>query len=227
MPARCGGLQACCLSHLQLWEREVPNAGSSLDHRDISPPASSHSDAGKPLAWQRLSGLQRYPAWNARINEEESWERYNLAFFSWHGSVTSCCQDPFLGELEHSTGSAGVEGIRQQFRHTPASPSACIFVCHGPVEFKGDITTTAPPRLSSAQTVQTPTSLAGRAKTQFWICFLQVCLVCEFLEVMSGHGMWISNSFSNFKHRSYVNPYAKLHKLISFRSNISHSDHES
>lgn len=57
--------------------------------------------------------------------DKVSWERYSLAFFSWHSSVTSSCQDSFLGQLEHGTGSAGVASTQQQFRHIAPSLSVC------------------------------------------------------------------------------------------------------
>lgn len=131
----CPVLQTRCLSHLWLWEREVPNTGSSLDHGNIPVLESSHSKRQQiprlteAFMLAKVSSLKSH----ACTYEKVSWDRYNLVFVSWRGSITSCCWNPFLSQLKHSAGSAGVAGIQQQFRHIPPSPSAHVFVRHGAV----------------------------------------------------------------------------------------------
>lgn len=130
------------------------------------------------------------------------------AWLSSHGVAASpAAAGTRLGQLEHSSaGSASVAGTGQ-FRHIP--PSVCPGFCLSPGQFFPWCNAVAeepkaPSPLSLARALQIPARLMGRAKTRLWICFLQVYFVCQSLKVMSGERMWISNCFSNLKHRSHI-----------------------
>lgn len=82
----------------------------------------------------------------------------------------------FLGQLEHSTNSAGTAGIWQPFGQVPPSqvrPRFCLsrgsfslLYSAEEAQLKGDIPMPALSLLSLARTLQIPVKLMGRVKPQ-------------------------------------------------------------
>lgn len=147
-------------------------------------------NASKSLAWQRLSCLQRYLAWNLMHVPMKRWAGIDTTWFSSHGVAAS----PAVAETHFSASSSTAQALLvwQVFSsnsdtflplHLPMFlfimgqflPTPCNAVAE---ELKGDLTTPALPPLSLARTLQIPARLMRRAKPQLWICFLQAYFVC-------------------------------------------------
>lgn len=172
VPDWCGRLRTRCLSHLWLWEREVPSAGSSL-HRENTPTESSQKIPRLTAAFTpaKVPSLKSH----AQSYRKMSWGRHNPVLVSRHGSVTSCCRNLFLGQLEHSASSAaqqvfgiGSDTILQLPLLMVSSAMGQLFsptLCCGRGAQRGHSTPALPP-LSLARILRILARLMGRAKTR-------------------------------------------------------------
>lgn len=91
VPARCSRLLARCLSHLRLWEREVPNSGSSLDHGNTPLLEGSRLKGSKPPSPDRgfhtCKGTELRTSRTSLRNSDLG--KRNLSLLSRRGSVTT------------------------------------------------------------------------------------------------------------------------------------------
>lgn len=147
VPAQRSRLLTRCLSHLRLWEREVPNAGSSPDHGNTPLLQSSRSKGSKPPSPDKRFSHLHVPT-EQRPGKGSAW-------VSSHGVAAFPCQP------ERSAGSAGRAGIPQQYSDTFLPPS----LPPAPSEqLGGEVTTPDLPPLSLARTPQILARLMGQAK---------------------------------------------------------------
>lgn len=108
VPVPCSRLLTRCLSHLRLWEREVPNTGSSLDHGNTALLESSRSKRSKAPSpdggFHTCTSLRSRELGKAQPESLLTpWQRHHL----------------FPCQPEQGAGSAGRAGIPQQLTFLP------------------------------------------------------------------------------------------------------------